>query len=293
MGMVNSTKNSNQAKRSSITAKWFNPDTRWTLLFIGNRGKPITLKRFKGIVIFTLALFCVLITLVAGLFLWNRNILREKNRLESDLDKLVEQNMELRHEKDILLTRLVVAESRTLNKPGSTPQKQTDEESAGLTEQDTNYDGQSVPLTVPPTKTQVRNQVSTQAVNDTHRSGLSVAIENFQVSLKSGVNSLRVQFKLKNTSPYSQHVSGHAIVVIKGEEIQQNQWMSLPGMSLVEGKPTGRQQGSAFGISNYKIMKFTARKLLSPEKYQTASVYVFTRTGELLLEQDFPVELVR
>ena len=81
--MVNSNNNSNQADRSSITAKWFNPDTRWTLLFIGNRGKPITLKRFKGIVLSTLTVVCVFIALAAGLFLWNRNILDEKNQLES------------------------------------------------------------------------------------------------------------------------------------------------------------------------------------------------------------------
>src|SRR5210317_426042 len=120
--MVNS-KNSNQTDRSSTTAKWFNPDTRWTLLFIGNRGKPITLKRFKGMVIFNLLVICVVFALAAGLFMWNRNILEEKNQLESNLNKLEEQNRELRHEKDILLTRMVVAESRTSEKQGSAPEK--------------------------------------------------------------------------------------------------------------------------------------------------------------------------
>ena len=117
-------------------------------------------------------------------------------------------------------------------------------------------------------------------------------IENFKLSVKSGNNSLRVQFKLKNTSPYSQHVSGHAIVVLKGEEIQPNQWVALPGISLIEGKPTGRQQGNTFGISNFKNMRFTASKPQSPEKYQIASVYIFAQTGELLLEQDFPAKIL-
>ena len=293
MGMVNSNNNSNQADRSSITAKWFNPDTRWTLLFIGNSGKPITLKRFKGMVLFTLIVVCVFIALAAGLFLWNRNILREKNQLESHLKKLTAKNEELRHERDILLTRLVVVESRTLEKQGSSPQKKTDEESPGQTEQDTNYAEQSVPLAETTTKTEVQNHMTAQTGIDPPASGLSVAIDNFKVSFKSGNNSLRVQFKLKNTSSDSQHVAGHAIVVLKGGDIQQAQWVSLPGLSLVAGKPTGRQQGNAFGISNYKIMRFTASKPHSPEKFQTASVYIFTQTGELLLEQDFPVNLLR
>ncbi len=291
--MVNLNKSSNQADRTSITAKWFNPEARWTLLFIGNRGKPITLKRFKGMVLFTLIVVCVFIVLAAGLFWWNRNILHEKNLLESNLKKIEEQNQELRHERDILLTRLVVAESRTIEKQGSETEEQTDEEFPGRTDQDTAYAEQSAPLAMTTTKTEVQNQVRAQPENDPTGSTLSVAIDNFNISVKSGSNSLKVQFKLKNTSPYSQHVSGHAIVVLKGEEIQQDQWVSIPGISLVEGEPTGSQQGYAFGISNFKIMRFSASMPHSLEKFQTAALYVFTQTGELLLKQDFALNLLR
>jgi hypothetical protein len=291
--MVNSKDNSKHADRSATTAKWFNPETRWTLLYIGNRGKPITLKRFKGMVLFTLLVICVTIVLAGGLFYWNRNILGEKNQLESQLNKLSEQNQELRHERDILLTRLVVAESRALYNQGSMLENQTDEESPEQTELDTRHSEQSAPFIMTTADTGDRDQVKVQPDSAPPASGLSVAIEKFQLSVKSGNNSLRVQFKLKNTSSDSQHVAGHAIVVLKGGDIQQAQWVSLPGLSLVAGKPTGRQQGNAFGISNYKIMRFTASKPHSPEKFQTASVYIFTQTGELLLEQDFPVNLLR
>ena len=291
--MVNLNKNSNEADRSSIAAKWFNPETRWTLLFIGNRGKPITLKRFKGMVLFTLILVGVVIVLAAGLFWWNRNILQEKNLLESNLKKTEEQNQELRYERDILLTRLVVAESRTLEKQGSALENQTGEVSPPQSDQDTSYAEQSAPLAMITTKTEVQNQSPAQPENDPSGSALSVAIDNFKISVKSGSNSLKVQFKLKNTSPYSQHVSGHVIVVLKGEEIQQDQWVSLPRISLVEGKPTGSQKGYAFGISNFKIMNFSASKPYSPDKFQTASVYVFTKTGALLLNQDFVVKLLQ
>jgi len=291
--MVNSNKNSNQADRSSITAKWFNPETRWTLLFIGNRGKPITLKRFKGMVLFTLLVLGGIIVLAAGLFFWNRNILNEKNQLESHLKKLEEQNQELRHERDILLTRMVLAEAMTPEKQGSATENQTTEKSSEQAAQETADAEQSVPPAVTTTKAEDQNQVKLQPDSDPPGSGLSVAIEEFKLSVKSGNNSLRVQFKLKNTSPYSQHVSGHAIVVLKGEEIQPNLWVALPGISLIEGKPTGRQQGNAFGISNFKIMRFTASKPQSPEKFQTASVYVFAQTGELLLEQDYPAKILR
>ena len=291
--MGNSDKNSAQAERSATAAEWLNPGARWTLLFIGNRGKPITLKRFKGMVLIAFFAFCLVIALAVGLYWWNRSILQDKNLLESKLQELTEQNQELRHERDILLTRLVVAESRTLEKQDSASERQSDEEPPGQPGQETN-DSESSP---PPTMTTTNNgdqiRVKAQPDGESTEAGLSVAIEDFKLSVKPGNNSLRVRFILKNTRPDSQLVSGHAIVVLKGEKIQINQWVSLPEISLVEGKPTGRQQGKAFGIKNYKIMRFTANKPRSPEKFQTASVYVFAVTGELLLEQDFAVKLSR
>jgi hypothetical protein len=291
--MGNSDKNSNQADRSSTAAEWLNPGARWTLLFIGNRGKPITLKRFKGMVLITLFAVGLVIALAAGLYWWNRSILQEKNLLESKLQELTEQNQELRHERDILLTRLVVSESRTLEKQDSAPERQSDEEPPAQTGQETNEAVSSPPPAMTTTNNGDPIKVSAQPDSESTEAGLSVAIEDFKLSVKSGNNSLRVRFKLKNTSSDSQHVSGHAIVVLKGEKIQENQWVSLPGISLIGGKPTGRQQGNAFGIKNFKIMRFTASKSRSPELFQTASVYVFAKTGELLLEQDFPVKLSR
>lgn len=291
--MENSDKNSNQADRSSTAAEWLNPGARWTLLFIGNRGKPITLKRFKGMVLITLFGLGLVIALAVSLYWWNRSILQEKNLLDSKLQELTERNQKLRHERDILLTRLVIAESRTLDKQDSALEKQADEELPGQTGQVTNDAASSPPPTMTTTNNGDQIKVKVQPDSESTEVGLSVAIEDFKFSAKSSNNSLRVRFKLKNTSSDSQHVAGHAIVVLKGEKIQENQWVSLPRISLIGGKPTGKQQGNAFGIKNFKIMQFTASKSHSPELFQTASVYVFAKTGELLLEQDFPATLSR
>jgi hypothetical protein len=62
-------------------------------------------------------------------------------------------------------------------------------------------------------------------------------------------------------------------------------------MPLSDGKPTGKQRGYAFGIKNFKSMSFKTNLPQSLKAYQRATVYVFTKKGELLLEQDFPVNL--
>jgi hypothetical protein len=246
-------------------------------------------------VLITLFGLGLVIALAVGLYWWNRSILQEKYLLDSKLQELTEQNQELRHERDILLTRLVIAESRKLEKQDSALARQSDEEKEipGQAGQVTNDAASSLPPAL--TTTDNRDQINVKAQPDSESTaaGLSVAIEDFKLSMKSSNNSLRVRFKLKNTSPDSQHVSGHAIVVLKGEKIQENQWVSLPGISLIGGKPTGKQQGNAFGIKNFKIMQFTASKSRSAELFQTATVYVFAKTGALMLEQDFPVKVTR
>ncbi|UCD81982.1 MAG: hypothetical protein JSW26_11310, partial [Desulfobacterales bacterium] len=122
-------------------------------------------------------------------------------------------------------------------------------------------------------------------------SELSVDLENFQISPIPDENLLRVQFKIKNTSANSQRVSGHTVVVLKGDQISQDRWMTIPSMPLVDGKPTGNQRGHSFGINYFKTMRFSANYPKSPEEYQFATVYVFTRQGELLFEKDYPVRL--
>jgi len=289
--MANPKINSKQAGGSLRATKRPKPDRRWTLLFIGNRGRTITLKRFKGMVLFALLILSVSIAIAAGIFLWNQKIIQEKYELESNLQTLKERLESLRYEKDLLMTRVVLAESRVQESLGSMPEKQSGEESTDQEKNDFEETKQPTQLAAKTIALQVKKQTEPKQNNNPLESGLSVAIENLKISVRSGNNTLRVQFKIKNTSPNSQHVAGHAIVVLKGDQIQQENWLSIPGMVLVDGKPTGKQRGYSFGISYFKTMRFTTRTPKFPEKYQTAAVYVYAHNGKLLLEQDFAVKL--
>jgi len=265
------------------------PDGRWTLLFMGKHGRTLTLKRFKGMVFSAIFMLAVFVAIAVGLFLWNRDIMEKRNQLESQIKKIEEQNEALRHEKDILLTRLVVAESRVQEFRAGVQESQSGEEYADSTGKDIS----SGPFTASgqtTAETEVQEQVQPRQDGEQPDSGLRVSIENFKISVRSDNDSIGIQFILRNISLYSQYVSGHAIVVLKGEEIQQDRWVSLPPVSLVEGRPSGNRQGKAFGISNYKTMRFTASVPEFFEKLQTASVFVFAQAGDLLLEQDFPLE---
>ena len=121
--MENFSKNSDNAERSLKSSQRSKPHKRWTILFIGNHGKTITLKRFKGMVLLTFLVLCISIAITVGLLLLSLNMRREKNQLKSNLKNLEQQIKDLRYEKDVIMTKLVLAESRTKKDPAKKPQK--------------------------------------------------------------------------------------------------------------------------------------------------------------------------
>jgi hypothetical protein len=281
-------KSSNQAGRPLKPGKRSKQDRRWTLLFIGNHGRTITLKRFKGIVILSFVVLVVAIGTSAGLFVWNQKIIMDNHHLKADLKKLDDRIDTLRHDKDILMTRLVLAESRVQESLGDKTEKPAENKAA---DQENSSSGEEAKISQAVAKKMERpatKPAEPQPSRAPSDSGLSVAVEDFQISNRSDDHSLEIRFKLKNTSPNSQKVSGHAVVILKGE---QTGWLPIPWMPLVDGRPTGKQRGHSFGINYFKTMRLSAQAPKFPEKFQTASIYVFTLKGELLLEKGYPIEL--
>ena len=281
-------KNSTQPGRPPKVGKRSKQDRRWTLLFIGNHGRTITLKRFKDIVIISMIVLAVSIAASAGLFVWNQKIIMDNHDLKNDLKNLNQRLDALRHDNDILMTRLVLAESRVQESLGAKTEKPAAEKISDQEQPTSGTDDKAEAVVAkkaePPAPKQVEPQQSGAPID----AGLSVAIENFKILNHAGDQRLKVLFKIKNTSPNSQKVSGHTIVVLKGE---QTNWLPIPWIPLVDGRPSGKQRGHTFGINYFKTMRLSTRSPKFPEKFETASVYVFTRKGELLLEKGYPVKL--
>jgi len=277
--------------RSATAGKGPKPDKRWTLIFIGNHGKTITLQRFKGMVLLACLVVLISIAIAVGLLYLSLNNRQDRKQLESELQDLKAQIKALRYDKDVLMTKLVLTESRSKANPAKIPPKQIESATPQQNTNDPEKPRQFTQLAKTRQEMPLEKKVESPAALNQSESGLSVALEDFKISPRADENLLRVQFKIKNTSPNAQRVSGHAIVVLKGEQLPQNKWLSMPAVSLSDGKPTGRQRGYTFGINYFKTMRFKANLPKSISIYKTATVFIFTRKGDLLLEQDFPVNL--
>ncbi|MEJ2165681.1 MAG: hypothetical protein P8X90_09140 [Desulfobacterales bacterium] len=289
--MDNFSEASNKTGRFSNPAKRPKPDKRWTLLFIGNRGRTITLKRFKGMVVSALFVLCISIAAAVGLLFLNLHSRQEKAQLEAMLNDLKAQIKNMRYEKDLLMTRLVLAETRSKESPTTIQEKQEESDPAGEAEigsrQQEPIGAEKVSRAAPPAP----EQSEPEEVGGQSGSELSVTLENFKISPQPDEKLLRFQFKIKNTSANSQHVSGHTVVVLKADQLPPEKWMAVPPMPLADGQPTGRQRGFSFGINYFKTMRFSSNYPKFADEYQIATVYVFTRRGEKLLEENFPVKL--
>lgn len=268
-------------------------DRRWTLLFIGDHGNAITLKHFKAIVIVIGSLFFLAVVFAAVLFFQNQETLKQNKDLQKRFTDSGKQIEKLRHEKEILMARLVRAEAKTKEHIGAERQipKKTEVEKTPAPAPPVAPKPKPVKaVEEKPAAPQAAPPKPAPAATDEAEPVVSVAVENFKVSRESGTKNLNTQFKIKNTSSAPQLVAGRVVVVLKGDDLQVDQWLVMPAVGLAIDRPSGKR-GKSFSIRRFRTMNLTSRAPNYSDQFQTAAVYVFTKTGELLLEQEFSVEL--
>jgi hypothetical protein len=270
-------------------------DRRWTLLFIGDHGNVITLKHFKAIMIGIGSLFVLAIVLAVVLFYQNQEILERNKDLQkrfADSEKQVEK---LRHEKEILMARLVRAEAKTKEDIAEDPQILRKMKAAQPTPPAPQAASKPKPVEATkkePSVPKVAPPEPAPSETEEAEPTISVAVEDFKVSRESGNKNLNAQFKIKNTSkgPEPLKVSGRSVVVLKGADLSIDKWLVMPSVDLAGDRPSGKR-GKSFSIQRFWTMNFTSKAPNHSDQFETAAVYVFTKTGELLLEQNFSIKL--
>ena len=274
-------------------AKHPGSDRRWTLLFIGDHGNVITLKRFKAIVLITAFVFLLTIGAMAVLIFFNAGFQKENQEFKKRIADSQKRIETLRHEKEILMARLVLSESKMKESLSKGQQGRVQE---NITKQIKEKVQTEPKLEIPkvnkkkPSRPQpVQTLVSGSETRD-NESVFSVAVENFIIARASDSADLNAQFKIKNTSPESQKVAGHAVVVLKSKDLPKHKWLVMPAVGLVGDKPSGKR-GKRFSIKRFRKMNLISKTPKHSDKFRTAALYVYLKSGKLLLQEDFPVKL--
>lgn len=272
-------------------------DRRWTLLFIGGHGNVITLKHFKAVVIGIGSLFFCAVIFATAILFQHKGTLKQNKDLRKRFTESEKQIEKLRHEKEILMARLVRAEAKTKDNLTESPQitqKMMDPQPAAPLPQVV-LNPKPEPAKAVEEKAPVpQAALPTPAPRETEETepDISVALENFKVWRETGDKNLNAEFKIKNTSQGTEplRVTGRVVIVLKGDDLRTAQWLVMPAVGLAGDKPSGKR-GKSFSILRFRTMNFTSEAPSYSDQFETAVVYVFTKTGELLLEQDFSVNL--
>jgi hypothetical protein len=274
-------------------------DRRWTLLLIGDHGNVISLKHFKAVVIGLGFLFFFAVVFAIVIFFQNKGTLKQNRDLKKWFAESEKQIEKLRHEKEILMARLVRAEVRAKENdsgnrqiPRKTKGVQPAAPASQATPKSEPAKGVEEKPSVPQTAQRAPAPEPTPPEKEEVEPNISVAVENFKVWRGSENKSLKAQFKIKNTSKGTKplRVTGRTVVVLKGSDLRKAQWLVMPVVALSGERPSGKR-GKSFSILRFRTMNFTSEAPSFSDQFETAAVYVFTKAGELLLEQDFPIKL--
>lgn len=274
----------------------------WILLAIEERGKIISIGRLKGLIIALVLALVVVVVSVSSLLIIAKSASKENEGLRNALDVFKKQVAAVRDEKDLLMVRLVLAESGIEarieagieagieDRSADIGGKQEGETSGSLPDNRASIETRPDPADVDKTVLLTSEKQPEEETASAIPAKLpSASIKDFVVLFEPSSNILKVQFKIIKTSPNSQPVSGHAFVILKNDDVDWDRWLIFPQVTLSSGKPSLYKRGQYFSIYRFKMVKFKAQYEADPKRFNNASVLVYNTTGDLLLEKSYPV----
>ncbi|MEA3415267.1 MAG: hypothetical protein U9R02_03775 [Thermodesulfobacteriota bacterium] len=274
----------------------------WILLAIEERGKIISIGRLKGLIIALVLTLVIVVVSVSSLLIIAKSASEENEGLRNALDASKKQVAALRDEKELLMVRLVLAgagveaeagvEAGVEDKLADIGEKQKKETSGRLPDKSASIKTKPDPTDADKTVLLTgEKQPEEETASAIPAKLSSVLIEDFVVLFEPGSNVLKVQFKIIKISSDSQPVSGHAFVILKNDEVDEDRWLIFPRVTLSSGKPSQYNKGQYFSIYRFKTVNFKARYEADPKRFNNANVLVYNTTGDLLLEKSYPVTI--
>ena len=233
----------------SLKSRSLKKTRQWTILLVDDYGKVIFFRRFKEAVILSASMLFVAVFVAVILFFLYNNTQNDNKKLQTILSASQEKVSFLKNKNDMLMASLVISESKVNE---NSTKKQADKK---------------------------------PALED--KKPAIVSIDNFNVYYDKNKNVLNVRYIVKKIS-LNEKIAGYTLIVLKNNVVNQNEWIVLPQAKLIKGKPSGKT-GQVFMISNLKKVNFKVTQLTNPNRFNKATIFVFSKKGELLLEKDFPI----
>lgn len=254
-------------------------DRYWSVMLVGDHGKIIPFRRFKGLAIGAIGL---LIFSIAALIVLSILFAQQRQtiaQLQSDLETVQQQARQLKHEKDLYLTQLVVKQEQKAgpSKPAPLAKKAPVVPPAVEEPADPPPKPKAAVKKAPP-------KPAPPAVK------WAADIRRFKATYFPEQQVLRAEFRIYNTSKPKKQLKGRTVVVFKNLDDTPIHWFPVPTVQLSHGEPSGKR-GQPFKINNYRTVRFRAYGQKAPVKFNTATVFIFNDKGEMLVSKDFAFKI--
>lgn len=112
----------------------------------------------------------------------------------------------------------------------------------------------------------------------------NLSIENFEANFDLSRKLFSYSFLLKNKTSKNTPASGYIFLILKSDGLGPENWLADPQTILSNGTPQNFKDGDPFSITRHKVI---AKDISIQHAYDTASIFVFSDDGKLVLKENF------
>jgi len=247
----------------------------WTLLLVGALGNIVSFRLTKTLVVILTGGLAAIFAFVMFATFSYYGMRTENKELRKDLDKVGADLVAANKAKELSLVRLILLEAEAKHGEGK------DEPPF-----DQNTPAQVSQLEKSPA------QVTETAQAQKSASSESLLIKKLQIWQDAESDSVRFKFSLTNIDPHGRRIKGYTFIVLKPEKGSQEPFRVSPWTSLEDGRPTPFKKGQYFSIARFKFVSGTFLGVERVEPFKTATIYVYSETGNLMVEQVYHVDKI-
>lgn len=272
----------------------------WDLLLIRSDGQTIPLGDLKISVAVAIIVLAVAATISIAFFMRYKGVMKENTTIQKVLSSSQNESLTLRKEKEALMVRLVLAEAKHQEYKAGTGKKlpkdvfealslkkdsqaSSDQKSALISG---DLKGQPAASKTEPKQESKTESKAGSIVPDRSK---HVDIDEFTIAYDQNSGIAKAKFRIIKIDREATNASGYAFVVLKPNDVLQSEWVAMPVSELVDGRPVQIKKGLSFSISRYKTMRFKKSIVGEFKRFKVATVFVFDKTGQTLIERDVSI----
>jgi hypothetical protein len=281
--------------RIGIIERFYQDPRSWTIVLIGDLGKMVSLHLTKPLLLASTACLALIVAVFIYSAVSYRSVRSENKALSKNLDRLSAKLRSAEETREEALVRLMLLEASAGQAAGKTvndSEQQTKDKASQATEQappataGVKARAQEAPR--PAAAALLSSRADTDKVAPPMPTA-RVSIRNLEIWLEPDDNEFKFKFMVRNTDRESGKVAGYAFLVLKPKGDSGKPPRVFPVTPLKNGKPDNFKDGHHFSIARYTFVRGTLAEVSTIGPFETAKIYVYSDTGDFLLEKAFNV----